>query len=214
MLDGAAADLLLVVARSAGGLSLFSVDGGAAGVTRTPLRTLDLTRRQARIALDAAPARLIGAEGDAEALLPRVLDRVAVALACEQVGGAQRTLEMAVEHAKRRMQFGRPIGSFQAVKHTCADMAQQVEGARSAAAWAVSASADDSPELPVAASMAKVRCSEAFLFTAAENIQVHGGIGFTWEHPAHLYFRRAHSSALLFGDPAHHRELLLQRLGV
>ncbi|MCW2498437.1 MAG: acyl-CoA dehydrogenase domain protein [Frankiales bacterium] len=214
VLDGLLADLLLVVARSDEGLSLFAVEGHAPGLQRTSMRTLDPTRKLAKLVLRDVPARLVGRDGAAEPLVQRVLDRAVVALAAEQLGGAQRTLEMAVDYAKIRLQFGRPIGSFQAVKHRCADMAMKVDAGRSAVAWAVAAAADGSAELPVAAAMAGVVCSEAFVFTSAENVQVHGGIGFTWEHPAHLYFRRARSSSLLFGDPAHHRAQLLERLGV
>ena len=145
---------------------------------------------------------------------PRTLDLAAVALAAEQVGGAQRCLDMAVEYAKTRIQFGRPIGSFQAIKHKCADMLLEVESAKSAAYYAGWAAAEDSDELPVVASLAKSYCSEAYFHAAAENIQIHGGIGFTWEHDAHLYFKRAKSSELLLGDPSYHRELLAQRIGI
>lgn len=212
VLDGVLADLLLVVAWTDEGASLFAVDGDAPGLERSAMPTLDPTRKLAQLVLSDVPARLVGGEGSAGPLLTRVLDRAVVCLAAEQLGGAQRTLDMAVGYAKTRLQFGRPIGSFQAVKHRCADMAMKVDAARTAVAWAVAAAADDTPEFPVAAAMAGVVCSEAFLFSAAENVQVHGGIGFTWEHPAHLYFRRAHSSALLFGDSTSHREELLQRL--
>ena len=143
-----------------------------------------------------------------------MLDLAAVALAAEQVGGAQRCLDMSVEYAKVRYQFGRPIGSFQAIKHLCADMLLDVESARSAAYHAAWCAAYHDADLPVAASMAKAFCSDAYFRTAATNIQVHGGIGFTWEHDAHLYFRRAKSSELMFGDPTYHRELLVQRLGM
>jgi len=131
-----------------------------------------------------------------------------------QVGGAQRVLDSSVEYAKNRVQFGRPIGSFQAIKHKCADMLLDVESAKSAAYYAAWAAQERNDELPIAASLAKSFCSEAYFHCAAENIQIHGGIGFTWEHPAHLYFKRAKSSELFLGDPAYHRELLAQRLGV
>ena len=137
-----------------------------------------------------------------------------MALAAEQVGGAQHCLDMAVEYAKVRVQFGRPIGSFQAIKHKCADMLVQTESAKSAAYYAAWAASEDNEELPVTAPLAKSFCSEAYFFVAAENIQVHGGIGFTWEHDAHLYFKRAKSSELMFGDPAYHRALLADRLGI
>jgi len=146
--------------------------------------------------------------------LARALDLTAVALAAEQVGGAQRVLEMSVDYAKARVQFGRAIGSFQAIKHKCADMLLAVESARSAAYYAGWAAAEDNGELPVMACLAKAYCSEAYFKAAADNIQIHGGIGFTWEHPAHLYFKRAKSSELILGDPVYHRELLAQRVGI
>jgi alkylation response protein AidB-like acyl-CoA dehydrogenase len=137
-----------------------------------------------------------------------------VALAAEQVGGAQEVLDSAVQYAKDRVQFGRPIGSFQAIKHKCADMLLEVESAKSAAYYAGWCASELNDELPSVASLAKAYCSEAYFHAAAENIQIHGGIGFTWEHPAHLYFKRAKSSELLFGDPTYHRELLAQRIGI
>lgn len=214
VLDGHAADLVLVAARTGAGVSLFAVDGDAAGLVRTPLATMDQTRKQARLEFAGVEARLIGTDGGAAAGLSKALDLIAVGLAAEQVGGAQRCLDASVDYAKNRIQFGRPIGSFQAIKHKCADMLLEVESAKSAAYYAAFAAADDSDELPVVASLAKSYCSEAYFHAAAENIQIHGGIGFTWEHPAHLYFKRAKSSELLFGDPTFHREQLAQRIGL
>jgi alkylation response protein AidB-like acyl-CoA dehydrogenase len=214
VLDGHVADLIVVAARTAAGVSLFAVPGDAAGLTRTPLPTMDQTRKQARLEFADTPATLIGTDGGAEAGLSKTLDLAAVALAAEQVGGAQRVLDASVEYAKTRIQFGRPIGSFQAIKHKCADMLLEVESAKSAAYYAAWAAAEDSDELPVVASLCKSYCSEAYFHSAAENIQIHGGIGFTWEHPAHLYFKRAKSSELLLGDPSYHRELLAQRIGI
>ncbi len=214
VLDGHVADLIVVAARSAAGVSLFAVGSDASGLTRTPLPTMDQTRKQARLEFSSTPAALIGSDGGAEPGLSKTLDLAAVALAAEQVGGAQHVLDASVEYAKTRIQFGRPIGSFQAIKHKCADMLLEVESAKSAAYYAAWAAAEDSDELPVVASLAKSYCSEAYFHAAAENIQIHGGIGFTWEHPAHLYFKRAKSSELLFGDPAYHRELLAQRIGI
>jgi len=214
VIDGHIADLVLVVARSGAGVSVFAVDKGASGYQATPLSTMDQTRKQARLTFDATPARLIGTDGGGWPVVSKTLDLAAVALAAEQVGGAQKVLEMAVEYAKVRVQFGRPIGSFQAIKHKCADMLLEVESAKSAAYYAGWAAAEDSDELPVVASLAKSYCSEAYFHSTAENIQIHGGIGFTWEHPAHLYFKRAKSSELLFGDPTYHRELLAQRIGI
>ncbi|MEU8200474.1 acyl-CoA dehydrogenase family protein [Streptosporangium sp. NPDC049046] len=214
VLDGHTADLLLVFARSDAGLSLFAVFGEASRLTRTQLPTMDRTRRQAVLEFDRTPARLIGEEGGAGPVLERLLDLAAVGLAAEQVGGAQRCLEMSVEYAKVRTQFGRLIGSFQAIKHRCADMLTAVESARSAAHYAMYAAGEDLPELPVVAALAKSYCSEAYTMVAGENIHVHGGIGFTWEHPAHLYFKRAASSALLFGDPDHHRARYADGVGL
>jgi alkylation response protein AidB-like acyl-CoA dehydrogenase len=214
VIDGHNADLVLVAGRTDRGVSLFAVEGGASGMTATPLATMDQTRKQARIEFASTPARLIGDDGGAAPVLSRTLDLAAVALAAEQVGGAQRCLDMAVDYAKTRIQFGRPIGSFQAIKHKCADMLLEVESAKSAAYYAGWAAAEDTEELPVVASLAKSYCSEAYFHAAAENIQIHGGIGFTWEHDAHLYFKRAKSSELMLGDPSYHRELLAQRIGI
>lgn len=214
VIDGHVADLLLVAARTDDGVSLFAVDKDAPGLGRTPLATMDQTRKQARIEFSGTPARLVGEAGRAGPALAKTLDLAAVALAAEQVGGAQRVLEMSVEYAKTRVQFGRPIGSFQAIKHKCADMLLEVESAKSAAYYAAWAAAEDNDELPVTACLAKSYCSEAYFHCAAENIQIHGGIGFTWEHDAHLYFKRAKSSEILLGDPAYHRELLAQRIGI
>jgi alkylation response protein AidB-like acyl-CoA dehydrogenase len=214
VLDGHTATLILTAARTPGGISLFAVDGSSDGLLRTPLSTMDQTRKLARLDFSGVPARILGEEGQGWDVISRVLDYAAVALAAEQVGGAQRCLESAVDYAKVRIQFGRPIGSFQAIKHKCADMLLEVESAKSAAYYAAWAAGEENDELPVAASLAKAYCSEAYFHTAAENIQIHGGIGFTWEHPAHLYFKRAKSSELLFGDPMYHRELLAQRIGL
>jgi alkylation response protein AidB-like acyl-CoA dehydrogenase len=214
VIDGHVANLIVVAARTAKGVSLFAVQGDAAGLTRTALPTMDQTRKQARLEFDGVAASLIGTDGGAEAGLSKTLDLAAVALAAEQVGGAQRVLDASVEYAKTRIQFGRPIGSFQAIKHKCADMLLEVESAKSAAYYAAWAAAEDSDELPVVASLSKSYCSEAYFHAASENIQIHGGIGFTWEHPAHLYFKRAKSSELLLGDPSYHRELLAQRIGI
>jgi alkylation response protein AidB-like acyl-CoA dehydrogenase len=214
VLDGHIANLIIVAAKTGKGVSLFSVAGDAPGLTRTSLATMDQTRKQAKLELDGVPGKLIGTEGEGWGVLERVLDLAAVGLAAEQVGGAQLVLEMAVQYAKDRVQFGRPIGSFQAIKHKCADMLLEVESAKSAAYYAAWCASELNDELPSVASLAKAYCSEAYFHAAAENIQIHGGIGFTWEHPAHLYFKRAKSSELLFGDPTYHRELLAQRIGI
>ena len=214
VLDGNTAEIILVAAKTANGVSLFHVDAGAEGLTRTSLATMDQTRKQSKLDFSGTPATLIGEEGKGWDTLSTVLDLAAVGLAAEQVGGAQMCLDMAVEYAKVRVQFGRPIGSFQAIKHKCADMLLEVESAKSAAYYAGWCAAEMNDELPSTASLAKAYCSEAYFHAAAENIQIHGGIGFTWEHPAHLYFKRAKSSELLFGDPTYHRELLAQRIGI
>lgn len=214
VLDGHTAGLILVAARTPGGISVFAVDPAAAGTEATPLKVMDLTRKQAKLAFDGAQARLVGPEGAAWPAISKTLDLAAVALAAEQAGGAQQVLDTAVAYAKERVQYGRAIGSFQAVKHKCAELLVEVESAKSAAYYAAWAAAEGSDELPVVASLAKSLCSEAYFHAAQENIQIHGGIGFTWEHSAHLYFKRAKSSELLFGDPAYHRELFAQRSGL
>jgi alkylation response protein AidB-like acyl-CoA dehydrogenase len=217
--DGHTADLVLVLAETGGGLSVFAVEPDAPGLTRSALETMDQTRKQAGIALSGTPAILVGAPGAGSAALARMSELAAVALATETVGGARAVLDEAVEYAKIRVQFGRPIGSFQAIKHRCADMLLRVESARSAAYHALWAATEDAAgegadELRIAASMAKAYCTEAFAWAAAENIQIHGGIGFTWEHSAHLYFKRATSSQLLFGDPVEHRARLADLIGI
>jgi alkylation response protein AidB-like acyl-CoA dehydrogenase len=214
VLDGHIANLILVAARTEAGLSLFAVEGGAAGLTAESLSTMDQTRKQAELTFSDTPATLIGTDGGAAAGLEKTLQLAAVALAAEQVGGAQRCLDNAVAYAKERIQFGRPIGSFQAIKHKCADILLEVESAKSAAYYAGWAAAEDNDELPLVASLAKSYCSDAYFHAAGENIQIHGGIGFTWEHHAHLYFKRAKSSELFLGDPAYHREILATQLGI
>jgi alkylation response protein AidB-like acyl-CoA dehydrogenase len=221
VVDGHVATLVLVVARTGDGFGVFAVDGDARGLIRTPLVTLDQTRKQARLEFADTPARNVGSihdtqdpsgQGTGWSVIARILDRAAAVLAAEQAGGAQRCLELAGDYANQRVQFGREIGSFQAIKHKCANMLIEVESAKSAAYYAAWAAAEAPDELELAAPMAKAYCSEAFFHAAAETIQIHGGIGFTWEHPAHLYFRRAKTSELLLGHPAYHRELLAQRL--
>lgn len=213
VLDGHLADLLLVVATTPDGLGVFAVTSDAAGLTRTTLETLDPTRKLARVQLNAVAAQRIGV-GDATPAIAHTLDIAAALLAAEQAGGAAQCLDTAVGYAKIRTQFGRPIGSFQAIKHKCADMLMAVESARSAAYYAAWTAAEESAELPQAAAVAKAYCSDAYYRVAAENIQVHGGIGFTWEHDAHLYFRRAKSAQQLLGDPRLHRNRIADRIGI
>ncbi|EAQ00607.1 putative acyl-CoA dehydrogenase family protein [Janibacter sp. HTCC2649] len=214
VVDGAVADLLVVAAETPAGPTLFVITSDD-GVTRQPLRTLDLTRRMASVTFDGTPGTVIGELGKAGEVLERVLDAVMVALAAEQVGSARACLEASVAYAKDRVQFGRQIGSFQAVKHRCADMFVRVQLAGAAAQEAAHAADGESGRGPadVAAAVAHSVCSEAAMMTATENIHVHGGIGFTWEHSAHLYFRRAKSSQLLLGGPGVGGERLLARLG-
>jgi len=222
VVDGHFADLLIVAARRDGssgedGISLFVVPGDAPGVERRALPTMDQTRRQAEVTLRDVriPAgALMGEEGAGWKALKTTLELAAVALSAEQVGGAQRCLDMAVEYAKEREQFGRPIGSFQAIKHKCADMMVMVESARSAAYYAGCVVAEESDELPTVASLAKAYASDAYFQCAADSLQIHGGVGFTWEYDVHLYFKRARSSEILLGDASYHRELLARQIGL
>ena len=214
VIDGHSADLLIVAAQTVDGTGLFLVPADADGVTRRRLDTLDETRPQAEIAFDEVvvtdDARLPGSASQA---MHRINAVVATMLAVEAVGGAQATLDMAVEYAKDRQQFGKPIGSFQAVKHMCADMLIDVESARAAAYYAAWCVAMENDEADLVVPLAKAHCTDAFFRCAATNIQVHGGIGFTWEHDAHLYLKRAKSSQTMFGSPEDHRRELAERLG-
>ncbi|HEU4428702.1 MAG TPA: acyl-CoA dehydrogenase family protein [Myxococcota bacterium] len=213
LLDGHVADVLLVVARGDAGLELLRVDAGAAGLTRESIPALDLTRKLARVRFSRTPATRVSS-GDQTANLERVLAFTCAALAAEQVGGAQKCLELATDYAKSRLQFGRPIGSYQGIKHKCAEMLVAVEMAKSAAYNALFIAAANEPDFVEAAHLAKAYCSEAYFHAAADNIQIHGGMGFTWEASPHLYFKRAKASDLLFGDAAHHREELAKHVGL
>lgn len=200
VLDGHVANLIIVAARTVKGVSLFTVDADAAGLSRTALQTMDQTRKQARLEFDNTPAKLLGADGDGWKVLERVLDLAAVALAAEQVGGAQKCLDMSVEYAKVRVQFGRPIGSFQAIKHMLADMYVSAALARANCyygAWALSTGA---AELPQAAATARVSATTAYQHCARNDIQVHGGMGFTWDLDCHLHYRRSNLLALSLGS--------------
>jgi alkylation response protein AidB-like acyl-CoA dehydrogenase len=202
VLDGDTADVLLVVAGTGSGLSLFRVDPDRPGVRRTPTPTMDQTLRLATVELDGAEGELV-AEG-VEAWLPGIRDVAAVAVSALQVGALQRCLDMTVGYSLERVQFGRPIGSFQALKHRMADMLVDVETSRStswAAAWSASVHA---PDLAEKAALAKAWCSEALTRVANETVQLHGGIAITWEHDAHLYLKRAHALSQLFGQPHEH----------
>ncbi len=223
VVDGHCADLIIVAARSATsekeeGVSLFVLPSDVEGLRRRQLPTMDQTRRLAEITFDDVrlPASsLLGEEGAGWPMLSRTLDLAAVALAAEQVGGAQRCLDLSVAYASEREQFGRAIGSFQAIKHKCADMMVKVESARSAAYYAGCCVAEDNEaELVTTAPLAKAYCSDAYFQCAADTVQIHGGVGFTWEYDVHLYFKRAKSSEALLGDAAFHRELLAQRINL
>lgn len=197
VVDGATADIVLVAAATPDGPVVIAVEAGAPGVTATSSRTLDLTRPLASVGFRDSPGRLIAGPDTAAAVLDRVRDRTRTALACEQTGGTEAALDMSVRHAGDRMQFGRPIGTFQAIKHRCAEMVVQLEAARSVSLWAAACATDDRENLRTAAATAALVCGRAYSWVAGENVQVHGGIGFTWEHPAHLHVRRAASSRVL-----------------
>lgn len=208
VLDGQLADLLLVRAATEDGDWLFVLESTVEGVVRTPRRVLDESRPQALLEFEGAPAAMLGSADIVDA----VLDTGRAALAAEQVGGIAHALEETVSYVRQRHQFDRPIGSFQAVKHRLADLLVELEAARSASAYATACVTTQSSELPVAASAAAVVCSAAFQLAAAEYVQLHGGIGFTWEHSAHRYVRRARAGEVLFGDQDFHRARLAAAL--
>lgn len=222
VVDGHTADLLLVAARLPGtsgpnGIRTFLVPADTPGVERRVLATMDQTRRLAEIDLHDVriPASATLGGGDQGwPLLATILQLATVALAAEQVGGAERCLDLAVAYAGERVQFGRPIGSFQAIKHKCADMLMRVEAARSATYFAACCAVEGNAELLVAASLAKAYCSDTYFQCAADSLQIHGGVGFTWEYDVHLYFKRAKSSESLLGDGAYHRELVARYLSL
>lgn len=200
VIDGASADACVVLARDGTGKSLFLVPLAAPGVDRTPLHSIDDSRPVARLGFGSVTAERLGAPGQGEALAMRVLERAAVLLAFEQLGAADRCLEMARDHALQRRAFGRPIGGFQAIKHRLADMYVKNELARSNAYYAAWALEAEAPELGSAAAAARIAATEASEFAARENIQVHGGIAITWEADPHLYLRRARHCALVAGS--------------
>jgi alkylation response protein AidB-like acyl-CoA dehydrogenase len=214
VVDGATADLVLAAARTPGGVSLFAVDGAAAGLRHAPLTAMDQTRRLAALTFDRAAARLVGEEGGAARALAATFDLATLYLAAEQLGGAAWVLATAVAYAKTRLQFGRPIGSFQAIKHRCADMLVDLESARSVVYHGLWTAVHEPGGLAVSAALAGAVASDAFKDLAAQNIQLHGGIGFTWEHSAHLYLKRAKSSQLLLAPPVRHRARLAELLDV
>jgi len=206
VVDGGVADVLLVAARGDDGVALYAVDTAVAGVQRTPLATLDLTRPEANVTFSDAPARVIAGADETPRVLDHALQVGAALLAVEQVGAAQHLLDLSVEYAKSRLQFGRPIGSFQGVKHRLADLLVDVEHARSTAYHAIWALTDGSDDPALATSIAQAVCSAALTHVATDTIQVHGGIGFTWEHQAHLYYKRAATDAALLGGAEAHRD--------
>jgi alkylation response protein AidB-like acyl-CoA dehydrogenase len=220
--DAHVADQMVVAARTPGskgadGISLFLIDARAPGITTTQLKTMDQTRRLGEVVLKdvRVPAdRVLGTVGGGWALLDRVIDRGKVGLCAEMCGGAQRVLEMSVDYAKVREQFGKPIGSFQAIQHKCANMLVEVESSKSVTYYAAWAVANDVAEAPLAAAMAKAYCSDAYRHVSGEGIQIHGGIGFTWEHDMHIYFKRAKSSEVTFGDATWNRELVAQHINL
>jgi alkylation response protein AidB-like acyl-CoA dehydrogenase len=219
VVDGHTADFIVVVARELGsrgsdGLSFFTVSGEADGLRRRLLTSLDPTRKLAELSFEGVSADLIGELGAGAEPLSRTLDQAVIGLANEMVGGAQKVLETAIEYAKVRMQFGRPIGSFQAIKHRCADLLLEVEHAKSAAYYAAAAESEGADDISALACLAKAACSDAYFRAASACIQIHGGVGFTWENDTHLYFKRARSSEAFLGTPDHHREQLLQLWGI
>jgi len=217
VIDGHTADLIVVAARLEGttgedGISFFTVDAGASGLTRTALATMDQTRKQAKLEFANVAATPLGEPGAGWGALSKTLDQAAAMSSNEMVGGAQKVLDMSVEYAKVRVQFGRPIGSFQAIKHKLADMYIKNELARSNCYYGAWALSSDSPELPLAAATARVSASEAFSYASQENIQTHGGNGFTWEYDCHLYYRRAKLLSLLLGGPRVWKDRLVSNL--
>jgi len=219
VVDGAAAGLLLVVARDEGtggrdGLGLYALGADAPGLEAEPIVPLDPTRAHADLVLDGARAVPVGSPGGASPGLERTLAEAATLLALESLGGAEACLDMAVAYAGQRIQFARPIASFQAIKHKCADMLLELEGARVAAYWAAWASAENDPVLARAASLAKALCCDAFRLCAAGNVQIHGGLGVTHEADPSLYYKRARASEELLGSPIWHRGRIADDLGI
>jgi alkylation response protein AidB-like acyl-CoA dehydrogenase len=210
VVDGHTADLIVVLARAQQGLSLFTVDGKAGGLTRRALKSMDPTRKFARLDFGGVKAQPLGAAGAAAAPFARTIIEAVVCLANEMVGGADRLREDALAYAMMRMQFGKAIASFQSMKHKQADMLLEVELAKSAAYYAAAALDEGDDDALAAAHLAKALASDAYTQTAIHAVQIHGGIGFTWDNDTHLWFKRAKSSEVLLGDAGYHRELMLQ----
>jgi alkylation response protein AidB-like acyl-CoA dehydrogenase len=205
--DALPADVLLVPAEGVPN-ALYLLEGTAPGLHRTPALSLDMTRQVCDVSLDGVPARQVAVGPAADAAVHAGLSAGAAVLAAEQLGLAQRCLDMTVAYVKERHQFARPIGSFQALKHRLADLWTAITLARAASRYAAACLADGDPDAPVAVAVAKSACCDAAVSAAEECVQLHGGIGFTWEHPAHLYLKRAKASSVLFGTPAAHRTVL------
>ncbi|MBV9929246.1 MAG: acyl-CoA/acyl-ACP dehydrogenase [Acidobacteria bacterium] len=207
--DAGVADVIVCVARDGDALALLPIGRGAEGLRVNPMPSMDATRKLYEVVFDgvrAAEGDALGADGDAGGALQRALEVATAVLCAEMVGGMQWVLDTSVEYAKTRQQFGRPIGSFQAVQHMCADMLLMTESARSAAYYAAWALTENDPAARLAVSTAKAYCSDAYREVANRGVQVHGGIGFTWEHDLQLYYKRSKSSETLFGDATYHRE--------
>ncbi|HET9533206.1 MAG TPA: acyl-CoA dehydrogenase family protein [Blastocatellia bacterium] len=215
--DAHIADLIICAARTGDGISLFAIDRKSDGVGVTPLKTLDQTRRLYELSFEqvkTSPSSMIGEPGRAWPSMERVLNKAVVGVCAEMAGGTTRALEMSVEYAKARVQFGRPIGSFQAIQHRCADMLLLAESARSAVYAAACAASEGDENLPLMASISKAYTSEAYTRVTGEAIQIHGGMGFTWEHDVHLYFKRAKADEVSFGDASYHRERVARLIGL
>lgn len=215
VLDGHLADRIVVLARQPGtaggdGLSLFAVDGAADGLTRRLLKSVDPTRKLARLEFNGVSGESLGEAGAAAGPMSKTLDLAAIALANEMVGGAERLREDALEYTRLRIQFGRSIASFQVIKHKCAEMLVNVNLSKAAAYYAAAVAAEDDPQTPAMASLAKASASDTYMQTAIEATQLHGGIGFTWDNDTHLWFKRAKSSEVFLGTAAYHRERMLQ----
>jgi len=215
VLDGHTADLIIVLARTPGssgenGLSLFAVDGNAHGLARRALKTMDWTRKLARLEFKGVEAKLLGEQGGAAGPFARTMTEAAICLANEMAGVAERLREDSLAYSKLRVQFGRQIASFQSMKHKAADMLVDVELAKAAAYYAAAALDEGDNDVEAVAALAKAQASEACLQTAIHAIQIHGGIGFTWDNDTHLWFKRAKSSEVMLGDAHHHRELMMQ----
>jgi alkylation response protein AidB-like acyl-CoA dehydrogenase len=221
VLDGCTADLIVVAARRPGstgadGLSLFTVAANAPGLDRRRLEAVDATRKLARLTFDGVEAELLGSEGAAAAPLARTLDLAAICLANEMVGGAERLREDALDYINMRVQFGRPIASFQAIKHKTADILLDVELAKAGVYYAAAAAdaPDEDDDLAALAAIAKAAASETYIATAVYAVQMHGGIGFTWDNDTHLWFKRAKASEVFLGHASQHRERLMQAWNV